>query len=169
MLERVKRSKQPNQGATGMMRRVILGGVLVLASQGGWAADAAPALAAPAPAQPPAVVAPAADEALLKERIQARWQALIERNFDAAYLFETPAYRAIYTPNQFRSKISGSLDWRTITVKQIDYDGPDVAKIQLEVAYRYAEPEKEGPVYDMTQTLWETWLRRDGQWWHQQD
>jgi len=150
-----------------MMRRVILGGVLILAGQYGWAADAAPA--APVSAPPPAVVAPAADEAALKERVQARWQALIERNFDAAYLFETPAYRAIYAPSQFQSKINGSLEWRTIDVKQIDYDGPDVARIQLEVAYRYAEPEKGGPVYDLTQTIWENWLRKDGQWWHQQD
>lgn len=153
----------------GVAGRVILGVLLAGAGPGVWATDAATAPAATAEAPAPAVVAPAADEALLKERIHARWQALIERNFDAAYQFETPAYRAIYTPSLFRSKTSGSLDWRTITVKKIDYDGPDVARIQLEVAYRYAEPEKEGPVYDMTQTLWETWLRRNGQWWHQED
>lgn len=152
-----------------MTRKAVWGVVLALAGHGVWAADQAPAPATSAQIPPPKVVAPAADEALLKERVLARWRALIDRDFDAAYPFETPAYRAIYTPSQLRSQNSGQIEWRMVTVKQIDYDDPDVARIQLEVAYRYAEPGKENQAFDMMQTVREIWLRKDGQWWHQQN
>ncbi len=152
-----------------MTHRVILGVVLALAGYGVWAADQMPVPAASAQVPPPKVVVPTADEALLKERVLARWQALIDRNFDAIYQFETPAYRAIYTPSQLRSQNGGQIEWRMVTVKQIDYDDPDVARIQLEVAYRYADPGKEEQAFDMKQTVREIWLRKDGQWWHQQN
>ena len=72
-----------------------------------------------APAQPPAVVVAATDEAQLKERVLARWKALIQRDFEAAYPFETPAYRAIYTPRQFLAQQGGQVDWRMANVKDI--------------------------------------------------
>jgi hypothetical protein len=148
--------------------RVIWGVVLALAGHGVWAADQIPVPAASSQAPSPKVVGSTADEALLKERVLARWQALIDRKFDAIYQFETPAYRAIYTPSQVRSQNSGQLEWRMVTVKKIDYDGSDVARIQLEVAYRYADPGSGGQPFDMKQTVREIWLRKDGQWWHQQ-
>lgn len=109
------------------------------------------------------------DEAVLKERVLARWQALIQRDFDAAYQFETPAYRAIFTPRQFRLQYGGQIDWRMANVKDIHYDDPIVAKVKVEIAYRYAEPERSDQVWDMTRELGEIWLRKDGQWWHQRD
>ncbi|HRW64206.1 MAG TPA: hypothetical protein P5032_00400 [Candidatus Competibacter sp.] len=142
--------------------------MLALAGHGVWAADQIPVPAASSQAPSPKVVGSTADEALLKERVLARWQALIDRKFDAIYQFETPAYRAIYTPSQVRSQNSGQLEWRMVTVKKIDYDGSDVARIQLEVAYRYADPGSGGQPFDMKQTVREIWLRKDGQWWHQQ-
>ncbi len=148
--------------------RMIWGVALALAGQGIWAADQFPAPATSTQPPSPKVVVSSTDEALLKERVLARWQALIDRNFDAIYQFETPAYRAIYTPSQVRSRNSGQVEWRMVTVKEIDYDDPDVARIQLEVAYRYADSGNEGQSFDLKQTVREIWLRKDGQWWHQQ-
>jgi hypothetical protein len=110
-----------------------------------------------------------ADEALLKERVLARWQALIKGDFDAAYQFETPAYRAVYTPDQFRYQFGNQTLWRMANVMNIHYDDPIVARVQVEVAYRYAEPEKGRGVQSMTHQVSETWLRKEGQWWRQQD
>lgn len=118
--------------------------------------------------QIPAVVVEA-EEARLREQVLARWQALIKGDFDAAYLFETPGYRSVYTPSQFRAQFGNQTRWVMAVVKDIRYDDPMVARVRVEVAYRYAEPEKGGAMVNMTQIASETWLRKGDQWWHQQD
>ena len=121
------------------------------------------------PAPPASSGVSEADEAQLKERVLARWQALIKRDFEAAYSFETPAYRAIYTPRQFMGQQGGQVGWRTAKVKEIRYDDPVVARVAVEITYRYAEPGEGGQVFDLNGNVSETWLRQDGQWWRQQD
>lgn len=150
-------------------RRMILGVMLALVGPGCWAADAASVPAAPAQAHPPAVAMPAADEASLKGRVLDRWQALIKRDFESAYLFETPAYRAIFNPRQFQLQYGGQVDWRVANVKSIDYDSPNVARVGVEITSRSVDPNRNGEVSDITQQVKETWLRKDGQWWHQRD
>jgi hypothetical protein len=108
-----------------------------------------------------------ADEALLKERVLARWQALIKGDFGAAYQFQTPAYRAIYTPSQFRYQFGNQILWRMASVKSIHYDDPIGARVRVDVAYHYAEPEKGLDALNATQEVNEIWLRKEGQWWHQ--
>lgn len=116
-----------------------------------------------------AVVVADAEEAQLKERVLARWQALIKGDFEAAYQFETPAYRAIFTSNQFRYQFGNQTRWRMANIANIRYDDSIVARVRVEVAYRYANPEKGREMLDMTQGVNEVWLRKEGQWWRQQD
>jgi hypothetical protein len=109
-----------------------------------------------------------AEEAQLRARVLARWEALIKGDFEAAYQFETPAYRAIYTLSQFRTQFGNQTRWIMADIKEIRYDDSNVAKIRVEVAYRYAEPAKNGEVVDMTHEVDEIWLRKEEQWWRQQ-
>lgn len=111
------------------------------------------------------------DEALLRQRIADRWQALVKGDFEAAYQFETPAYRAIYTPVQFRYQFGNQALWRMASVKEIHYDGPTVARVWVDVDYRYAEPgmKKDQRMLNMTHGINEVWLYKDGQWWRQQE
>jgi len=141
---------------------------LALAGPGAWAADPAPSTPVSALVKP-SVAVDATVEAQLKERVLARWQVLIKRDFEAAYSFETPAYRAIYTPRQFMGQQGGQVDWRAAKVKEIRYDDPMVARVVVEITYRYAEPGESGQIRDSAQEIKETWLRKDGQWWRQRD
>lgn len=120
------------------------------------------------PAPPVSSGVSEADEAQLKERVLARWQALIKGDFDVAYQFETPAYRAIYTPSQFRYQFGNQIFWRMANVMDIHYDNTIVARVHVEVAYRYAEPEKRLEALSDTQGISEIWLKKEGQWWHNQ-
>jgi len=119
--------------------------------------------------QRPAVAVAGAEEAQLRARVLARWEALIGGDFKAAYSFETPAYRAIYTPSQFRAQFGNQTRWIMANLKEIRYDDPMVAKVRVEVAYRYAEPERDGKMADMTSEVNEIWLRKEEQWWRQED
>jgi hypothetical protein len=108
-------------------------------------------------------------EALLRERVQARWQALINRDFDAAYQFGTPAYRAIYTIRQYRLQYGGQIDWQVANAKEIYYDDPNVARVAVEIFYGYVDPDRDNKVSTMSNHVKETWLRKEGQWWIQQN
>jgi len=159
-----------NQSAVTWTSRAV-GGLalaLVLAGPASWAADPVQSTTVSAPVKP-LVTVDAAVEAQLKERVLARWQTLIKRDFEAAYSFETPAYRAIYTPRQFMGQQGGQVDWRAAKVKEIRYDDPMVARVVVEITYRYAEPGESGQIRDSAQEIKETWLRKDGQWWRQRD
>lgn len=119
--------------------------------------------------QPASPMVTEVDETLLRERVSARWQALIKGDFEAAYQFETPAYRSIYTPSQFRYQFGNQTLWRMANIVNIHYDDPIVARVQVEVTYHYADPGKGQGVQNMTHRVGEVWLRKEGQWWHQQD
>jgi len=157
-----------NQSTVTWASRTAGGMALTLALAGpvAWAADPAPSTTVSAPVKP-SVTVDAAVEAQLKERVLARWQALIKRDFEVAYSFETPAYRAIYTPRQFMGQQGGQVGWRAAKVKEIRYDDPNVAWVLVEITFQFAEAGENGQVRDMTQDLNEIWLRKDEQWWHQ--
>jgi len=149
---------------------------LALVGPAAWAEEAAlgttstgPGPGGQVPPQQPVVVVANAEEAQLKERALARWQALIKGDFDAAYQFETPAYRAVYTQRQFQYQFGAQIVWRMADLKNIHYDNPSVARVEVEVAYLYGEPEKkDSSVLNTTSRINEVWLLKDGQWWHQQ-
>ncbi len=101
----------------------------------------------------------------LRERVEARWTALIAGDFDRVYEFETPAYRKIYTAQQFRANFGQGLRWKRIKVVQIDLNQPEVAKVAVEVEYGFYVAGR-GMMDDKVVDT-ETWLRLDGQWWHQ--
>jgi hypothetical protein len=128
----------------------------------------------PVPSDPSASLVSApierTDEALLRQRIADRWQALIKGDFEAAYQFETPAYRAVYTSLQFKYQFGNQIAWRVANVKDVRYDDSNVARVTVSVSYHYDEPEKkEYRPLNTTAQINEIWLRKDGQWWHQQD
>lgn len=101
----------------------------------------------------------------LRERVEARWAALVAGDFDRVYEFETPAYRKIYTAQQFRANFGQGLRWKRIKVVQIDLNQPEVAKVAVEVEYGFYVAGR-GMMDDKVVDT-ETWLRLDGQWWHQ--
>jgi len=101
----------------------------------------------------------------LRERVEARWTALIAGDFDRVYEFETPAYRKIYPAQQFRANFGQGLRWKRIKVVQIDLNQPEVAKVAVEVEYGFYVAGR-GMMDDKVVST-ETWLRLDGQWWHQ--
>jgi hypothetical protein len=53
-------------------------------------------------------------------------------------------------------------------IKDIRYDDSSVARVAVEVLYRYIVPDK-NDVAEMNHVLNEIWLRKDDQWWRQRD
>ena len=128
-------------------------------------------LAGCGPATPPsATSAPKAAAALqpqeaLKQRVEARWARLIERDFAGAYTFETPAYRATVDRKQYGTQFGVGVNWVRATVDQVRVDpAGDRAEVDVTLQMQSLAPLGAGLV-DRIQPLRERWILTQGDWW----
>jgi hypothetical protein len=56
----------------------------------------------------------------VQERVNLRWQALIHKNWDAAYQFQTPAYRQRFNVRQFQFKFGRKPGWKSVQVNDVN-------------------------------------------------
>ncbi|MCB1781959.1 MAG: hypothetical protein KDJ34_18105 [Candidatus Competibacteraceae bacterium] len=123
----------------------------------------APAESAPSDAL--ATEAVEAWQAVLKQRVMARWDALIRRDFEAAYSFTSPSYRALFPLNVFKSKFGNKVAWRRVEVVTIEPKGEDAATVGIDLHVGYHQPQSEQTL-EMKTYIKEPWVRVDGQWWY---
>ena len=102
--------------------------------------------------------------AALEQRVTAKWDALIRRDFEAAYSFTSPSYRKLYSLNSFRSNFGNKAGWQRIEVVNIDFKGDDAATVGFNLHFVYHPLQAEKPL-DMQTYVQESWVRVDGQWW----
>jgi hypothetical protein len=100
----------------------------------------------------------------LAHRVEARWQSLIEANFEVAYAYTLPSYRQTHTAQQYRSLFGAAVRWRVAAVQGIRYDAPTVAHVRLNLETEHVPPWG-GQAERMVTRLYETWLFRSGEWW----
>lgn len=110
------------------------------------------------------VVGAAEDLEGLRARADGRWTALIAGDFDKAYEFETPAYRKLFSAQQYRARYGDGLRWRQARVVKIERKSPEVAVVMLEINYSF-HVSGQGMMEDKGLST-ETWLWIDGQWWY---
>lgn len=99
----------------------------------------------------------------IKQRGEARWQALVERDFDKAYNYITPSFRAVVTPASYRGRFGAGAIW--LGGEVIAVDCPETTKCIAKVRIDY-KPLLAGRSGDKFSTyVDETWLQEAGQWW----
>lgn len=104
-------------------------------------------------------------QAQVRERVEARWEAVISMNFDKVYTFATPAYRDTYDLNHYRNQYAGqiireSIEMISVTIPE---DDPDTAFVRLNL--NFAATSVPSGRHEGQALVEETWVRRDGQWW----
>ena len=103
---------------------------------------------------------------VLKERAEARWNALIKGDIEKAYTFTTPDYRAVVSAQQYRGKYGRVADWRVARVVNVSYDVPTVAAVSVEVTYRVGIPGAGGELIETQKSISEKWIYKDREWWY---
>lgn len=101
----------------------------------------------------------AAPEDVVRERAEARWQALVAGDVEKAYGFLAPSYRALYDLQRYRTMIGGGAQHQGAKVIGVECK-PEVctAKIRID----YTVPKFAGVFnthYD------EQWIAEQGGWW----
>ena len=104
-------------------------------------------------------------EQALRQRVQGRWEALIRKDWAAAYLFEAPVFRAAYSLEQYQRNFGKDLVWEVAIVDRVVFEGDEVATVYVNVQYQMAKLIA-GEVHGFSSLVTEKWIRSDDQWWH---
>ena len=71
--------------------------------------------------------------AVVKERSQARWQALIKGDLDAAYTYLSPASKAATSLDAYKRRIRPGL-WKAVSIESVECES-ELCNVQLKLTY----------------------------------
>jgi hypothetical protein len=104
----------------------------------------------------------------LLERAEARWRALEQRDFDAAWAYTSPAYREVFPKSLYRQKFSYMVEWQLTGVEFLTYDAD--AAVASVAARVMSEPVKHtsaasAAIGAVPSRRVERWVFVDDEWW----
>lgn len=117
----------------------------------------APKPAAPA-ASTPAPTTQEAKEALVRQRVQARWDLLIKGDFDGAFEYMSAGSKSTTTLARYKANIRKDA-FRSIEIEKVTCDG-DACQVALRLTYDH--PKMKGLVTPVN----ESWIVDNGQAWY---
>ncbi len=99
----------------------------------------------------------------IKERALARWNALIEKDWTAAYSYESPSYRKNYARRDFINSFGQAVTWVSIKHLSTTPVNKILADVKLELVSIY---NMEGNPVKVPSNTTERWQLIDNKWWH---
>jgi hypothetical protein len=99
-----------------------------------------------------------AKQKLVSERAEARWQALIKGDVDAAYQFLSTGSKAATSLAAYKAKIKPGI-WRKAKVDKVKCEA-EICKTEVTVTYDYRN------VKGLDSPLPETWIIENGSAWY---
>lgn len=96
----------------------------------------------------------------VKVRAQARWDALIKQDFDAAYQYLSPAFRDTTSLAAWKSRFR-PLGWRKVEVDSVACEG-EVCEVALKLTYDARQ------MTGIVTPIREKWVMQKGQFWYVQ-
>lgn len=99
----------------------------------------------------------------VRQRATQRWQALLAYDYAKAYEFATPSYRALVSPESYRSRQGAALQRTSAKVFRVDCPEPEKCTARVEVAVKPPLGNRYGA--EIVAPVDETWLLQNGQWW----
>lgn len=95
------------------------------------------------------------------ERALERWNALIKRDWQKAYSYQTPSYRKIYSVEDFRNSFGQAVKWESIKYISSKDISKELIDIKLELTVLFYDGNMKIPNLHT-----ERWQLIDGNWWH---
>ncbi|QBQ53532.1 hypothetical protein [Nitrosococcus wardiae] len=95
-------------------------------------------------------------------RASERWQALIQGDFNRAYEYLSPGYRAVNSFDLYRARIGQAVQWKEATLKNVSC-ADKACEVTVNIRYRYANPRVGN--YEGERPIKEKWTEVDGEWW----
>jgi hypothetical protein len=109
--------------------------------------------------------APTADD-IVAERAQARWDALLARDYATAYSYYSPGFRSRVSVVDLEIKIRlQRVRWTGAKYRDHTCTG-DTCTVRVDVNYEVSAPVPGVSVWKSVQLIEEQWLRTGGEWWY---
>jgi hypothetical protein len=105
-------------------------------------------------------VPPTTPEQAVKERAQARWDALVKSDLKSAYGFFSPGSRAVNSYEGWTGSIKQGF-WKSAVVDKVTCATPDNCSVAATIEYEFSGRRAKTPVA-------ETWIREGSDWWYVQ-
>jgi hypothetical protein len=102
---------------------------------------------------------PEVKQAVVGKRAEERWQALIQRDFDRAYGYFSPASREVIRIGDFSQRMS-QFPYRTVKVDKVECEA-ELCTVRLTLTYDFPRMNMK----DVPTPLEESWLIQGGQAW----
>jgi hypothetical protein len=97
------------------------------------------------------------DEEVVKERSQARWDAMVKGDFMAGYQYLSPAGKSVYSEEQYEGGYKRDF-WTAAHVEKVECVTVELCEADVRIAYKLGAMEMQAP-------LREKWVKQDSQWW----
>lgn len=94
---------------------------------------------------------------VITERVEARWQALIEGDIQAAYSYISPAGREILPLKNYRRRVKSGM-WQDAKVDSMTCND-DICKVTVLLTYNLRD------IKGLQKKLQESWINEKGSWW----
>ena len=107
-----------------------------------------------------AATAPRSAEVIVKERAQARWDALVKSDINAAYGYLSPGSRAVTSVFDYAGSIRRGF-WKSAVVEKVECGSAQSCEVSATIEYEFMGSRTKTP-------LRETWIRDGSDWWYLQ-
>ena len=97
---------------------------------------------------------------VVKEKAQARWDALVKGDVPAAYGYFSPTSKSVMTLDAYRSSMKPGF-WKAVTVDKVDCQTSESCDVVVTIEYEFQARR-------MKTQLKETWIREGRNWWYVQ-
>ncbi len=104
----------------------------------------------------------------LIERVETRWSALADQDWDTLYSLQSPVYRSVFTKDMHAVVGFGSVDRELTSVEIVNYDrGAAVASVAVGVMTRSTKqtPATSDALQTLQTEVIEQWILRNNEWW----
>ena len=93
-----------------------------------------------------------------------RWDALIKRDFDAAYGYAQPGFRAVVTRDAYKKRFGDALQWKAVQIHEATCE-VERCTVRIRLTSINMVPNFSKQIPEVTGYFDETWIRDDGKWW----
>jgi hypothetical protein len=110
-------------------------------------------------------VTPRSPEEQVAARAKTYYQALIDKDYTAAYGHLTPTYRSQVTKIAHFTRFNPPFTYVGVDVHKVVCENVDVCKATVVIRYKDVQGLRAAPRGEHSNVFDERWLREDGEWW----
>jgi len=96
-------------------------------------------------------------EEIVKDRAQARWNALVQGDVKTAYGYYTPGTRQTLSLADFAAGMKMGF-WKKVTVDKVECGSPDRCEVSTTIEYEYRGQRVQSPSREL-------WIHEGSDWW----